>query len=93
METSSLKNQPRSGKSSLCADRVHGVKTVMEEMTAKILTGGRRALEAGRINSGIVGIPESSIRRNLHGIFYQCPYKIQTLYQLLANYKYLKFAV
>lgn len=89
-ETGSLEDRPRSGRPSLSADRVHAVKSAMEKVAAETSTGSSSAREAGRIT----GIPQSSIRRILHGILDLYPYKIQTLHQLVPadTGKRLKFA-
>ncbi|GBM26491.1 hypothetical protein AVEN_260248-1 [Araneus ventricosus] len=51
----------------------------MDELAAEISTGSSSGREAGKVT----GIPESPMRRLLHGSLNLYPYKIQTLHQLL----------
>lgn len=67
--------RPRSGIPPLIVNRTHIIPSVVGELTTKKSMGSSSARETGRI----AGIPETSIRRILHGILNMHPYKIQAL--------------
>ena len=78
-ETGCLEDRPRSGRPSLGEERVTAVQRVMEDMAAGSSKGSSSAREAGKI----LGMPESSIRRILHGILQMYPYKLQLLHDIM----------
>lgn len=77
-DTGSLEDRPRSGRPSLAESRITEVETTMNALAAESSMGSSSARKAGRI----LNVPDSSIRRILHGILHLYPYKLQSLQEL-----------
>ena len=78
-ETRRWEHRPRSGRTSVSANRVPVVQSVMRNVTAETSMGSCSAPEAGKVT----GIPDRYIRRIHHVILKMHPYKIDALHQLL----------
>ena len=80
-ETGSLKNRVRCGRPSLRQTRSAIAAAEMETLASESAAGTSSAREASRR----LGLPPSSVRNILHGVFNQYPYKLQSCHELLPS--------
>ncbi|GFU07945.1 uncharacterized protein NPIL_499611 [Nephila pilipes] len=80
-EKESLEDCVKSGQPHLRQTRSALVTAEMETLASESAAGTSSALEAVRR----LGLPPSSIRNILHGVHNQCPYRLQSCYELLLS--------